>query len=125
MKKNIAVAVLMLGATLASAESNQSCLAVYPIGGNRLKGIAEGGYVGLALAHGERFAYLESTNLPVGDVRVNYKKKDLEKLESRGVRIVVTTKEALSVRNQHSDQGNANSSSGQSNATVTASAGCQ
>lgn len=56
---------------------------------------------------------------------MNYKKKDLEKLEERGVKVVVTTKEAFSVRNQHSDQGNDNSNSGQSNTTVTASAGCQ
>ena len=124
MKKYMVVALLSL-ATLASAESTQACLAVYPIEGNRLQGMATGAYVGLALAHGQRFTYLESTGIPMADVKVNYKKKDLEKLESRGVKIVVTTKEAFSVRNQHSDQGNANSSSGQSNTTITASAGCQ
>jgi hypothetical protein len=137
MKKYIIIAVVSLLTTLMSAQttptpvnpapvvSGQPCLAVYPMGGNRLTGFAAGGYVGLALAHGQRFAYLESVGVSVSEVKVNYKKKDLEKLEKNGVRIVVTTKEAFTVRNQHIDQNTGDASSGQSTITKTASAGCQ
>lgn len=42
------------------------------------------------MAHGERFPYLESQNLPMHDVKDQYKRKDLEKLEAKGVKIIIT-----------------------------------
>jgi hypothetical protein len=42
------------------------------------------------------FYYLESSDLPLKDIKSYYKRKDLEKLENRGVKIVVTT--SLSIR---------------------------
>jgi hypothetical protein len=53
-------------------------------------GLAAGGVIGLGLSHSERFPYLESQNLPVHEVKDQYKRKDLEKLESKGVNILIT-----------------------------------
>jgi hypothetical protein len=124
MKRYFVVAMLLALAVLAGAQTIQPCLAVYPSTGDRLQGLAEGGVVGLTLAHGQRFFYLESTGLPLADVKVQYKKKELEKLEKKGVKIVVTTKEAVSAKEKHSEQTSGDSSSGQSSTTVQTSAGC-
>ncbi len=125
MKRYFVVAMLFALAMLAGAQTVQPCLAVYPVSGNRQQAWEQGAYVGLALAHGQRFFYLESTALPISDVKVQYKKKELEKLEKKGVKIVVTTKEAISAKEKHSDQATSDSSTGQSSTTVQALAGCK
>jgi hypothetical protein len=63
-----------------------ACLAVYP-GGNAC--------VGNWGIHAGRetpncFSYLESANFPMKEIKTYYLKKDLEKLEGRGVKVVVT-----------------------------------
>lgn len=75
----ILVAVLTLTAMLAA--QNKPCLIV-----QTLK--AEPGPLGIPSP--ERFPYLESQNLPMRDVKDQYKRKELEKLESKGVKIIVT-----------------------------------
>jgi hypothetical protein len=70
------------------------------------------------------FYYLESSDLPIKDIKGYYKKKDLEKLESAGVRIIVTNKERVSVR---ANETQASTKSGQetnSSAIAQSSAGC-
>jgi hypothetical protein len=70
------------------------------------------------------FYYVESSDLSVEDIQTHYNKKDLEKLEGRGVKIVVTTKEAVSVR-EHTKQTNTESGSeANSSSTTQSSAGC-
>ena len=44
------------------------------------------------------FAYVESADLPMTEIKTCYVKGDLERLEKRGVRVVVTTKESYHVR---------------------------
>ena len=70
------------------------------------------------------FYYLESRDLSIKDIKGYYKKKELEKLESRGVKIIVTNKESISVR---ANETQASSKAGQetnSSATAQSSAGC-
>ena len=94
MKKYIAVAVLMLGATLASAKDKQdytgtgACLAVT----SAFATPEDPFFCGLNMTG--CFTYLGSANLPMKEIKNIYQKKGLEKLEGRGVKIVVTTKEA-------------------------------
>ena len=90
MKKTTLVIVIVLALTTVLAAKDRPCLIVQSTSGNRLTGLAAGGVVGLAFAHGERFPYLESQNLAVHDVKDQYKRKDLEKLEKKGVKIIVT-----------------------------------
>jgi hypothetical protein len=70
------------------------------------------------------FYYLESRDLSVKDIQGHYKKKDLEKLESRGVKIIVTTKEAISVRQNETQTGNKSGRETNSSTTAQTSAGC-
>jgi hypothetical protein len=70
------------------------------------------------------FYYIESRDLSIKDIKGYYKKKDLEKLEDRGVKIIVTNKESVSVR---ANETQASTKSGQetnSSATAQSSAGC-
>jgi hypothetical protein len=64
-----------------------ACLAVYP-GGDPC--VANWGVHAGRLTPG-CFSYLESANLPLKEVRTYYLKKDLEKLEKRGVKVVVSS----------------------------------
>jgi|SRR5579863_9637058 hypothetical protein len=70
------------------------------------------------------FYYLESRGLPLKEIKAYYKRKDLEKLENRGVKVVVTTTKGLSVRvngtQAHTESGDETNSS----ATAPFSAGC-
>jgi tetraacyldisaccharide-1-P 4'-kinase len=70
------------------------------------------------------FYYLESKDLPVKDIQGHYKKKDLEKLESRGVKIVVTTKDAVSVRQNESQTDTKTGSETNSSIRAQTSASC-
>jgi hypothetical protein len=70
------------------------------------------------------FYYLESSDLSVKDIKGYYKRKDLEKLESRGVKIVVTTKEAVSVRQNGTQTNTRSGSETNSSARAQTSAGC-
>ena len=40
--------------------------------------------------HAERFIYLDSMNLSMSQVKAQYKRKELEKLEKAGVKVIVT-----------------------------------
>ncbi len=71
------------------------------------------------------FYYLESSDLSVKDIKGYYKKKDLERLESRGVRIIVTTKEAVSVRQSETQTNTKSGNETNSSARTQASAGCR
>jgi hypothetical protein len=103
----IVLTILALTAILTAED--KPCLIVQSTQGNRLVGLAAAGVVGLALAHGERFPYLESRNLPIHDVKDQYKRKDLEKLESKGVKVIVTNgsqrrgRAAVQVTSQNSE----------------------
>jgi hypothetical protein len=63
-----------------------ACLAVYP-GGDPCVGNF-GIHAGRATPN--CFSYLESANFPMKEIKTYYMKKDLEKLEARRVRVVVT-----------------------------------
>jgi hypothetical protein len=63
-----------------------ACLAVYP-GGDPC--VANWGIHAGRVTPG-CFSYLESANFPLKEVKTYYLKKDLEKLEARGVKVVVT-----------------------------------
>ena len=43
----------------------------------------------MATAHGDRFYYVEASGISVKDTKARYSKKDLEKLESCGIKIIV------------------------------------
>jgi len=43
------------------------------------------------------FVHLDSANLSIRDTKRSYLKKDLEKLEDRGVKIIVTTPAKITV----------------------------
>jgi hypothetical protein len=66
--------------------SPNACLAVYP-GGDPC--VANWGIHAGRVTPG-CFTYLESANFPMKEIRTYYLKKDLEKLEGRGAKIVVT-----------------------------------
>jgi hypothetical protein len=70
------------------------------------------------------FYYLESRDLSIKDIQGHYKKKDLEKLESRGVKIVVTTKEAVSVKHNETQTDTKSGSETNSSTRAQISAGC-
>jgi hypothetical protein len=70
------------------------------------------------------FYYLESKDLSVKDIQGHYKKKDLEKLESQGVKIIVTTKEAVSVKQNETQTDTESGSETSSSARAQTSAGC-
>jgi hypothetical protein len=70
------------------------------------------------------FYYLESKDLSVKDIQGHYKKKDLEKLESQGVKIIVTTKEAVSVKQNETQTDTKSGSETSSSARAQTSAGC-
>ncbi len=125
--KLISIATVTLGLALCvpvfaqnskpqtEAKPTQPCLAVSP---NDAQGYSGSGPLRTY------FYYLESRDLPMKDIQARYKKKDLEKLESKGVKIVVTTKEAVSVREQNKQTNTATGSEANSSATAQASAGC-
>jgi hypothetical protein len=70
------------------------------------------------------FYYLESRDLSVKDIQGHYKKKELEKLESRGVKIIVTTKEAVSLKQNETQADTKSGSETNSSTTAQTSAGC-
>jgi len=81
---------------------------------------------GLLIAHGARFYYLESVDLPISDTKVHYSKGELEKLEKKGVKIVVTTKEAYNVKGKAPVAAPTDDSktAGATDITASSSAGC-
>jgi hypothetical protein len=106
-----------------SKPDTSSCLAVYPTEGNI--GATAAGAVftaGLTLVamHGERFFYLESRNISIHDIKTHYSKSELVKLEAKGIKIVVTTKNAVNVKAKTSDKGNEEEGS----ATADSVGGC-
>jgi hypothetical protein len=89
----LAVLALLLCANAVAADKKDqavippnSCLAVYP-GGDPC--VANWGIHAGRVTPG-CFSYLESANFPLKEVKTYYFKKDLEKLEGRGVKVVVT-----------------------------------
>jgi hypothetical protein len=88
----LATLILLLLVTAASAKEKDksplpdACLAVYP-GGEPC--IASAGIHAGKTTPG-CFSYLESENLPLKEINTYYFKKDLQALEDRGVKIVVT-----------------------------------
>lgn len=79
--------VLILSA--AAAAQSTPTLTVRPEAGTYGKNFQRGGVLGLATAHGDRFYYVEASGLPVRDTKARYSKKDLEKLEAKGIKITV------------------------------------
>jgi hypothetical protein len=89
----IAVAVLSLLVNAAAKDKKEqtaippnACLAVYP-GGDPC--VANWG-VHAGRVTPNCFSYLESANFPMKEIKTYYLKKDLEKLEDRGAKVVVT-----------------------------------
>jgi hypothetical protein len=127
MKTSVPICLLFL-AVGSLAQSPKPCLAVYPSQkGNVAEGAALAPFtlgVSALTAHGERFSYLESSDLPIKQVKVVYSKKELEKLEKTGVKIIVTTQQAFSAKENHSDEAKGSSTNGQSSMTVQGTVGC-
>jgi hypothetical protein len=120
--------VILLSAA-SCAQTAKPCLAVYPSEpGNAAAGIALAPITlgaSALMIHGQRFSYLESAALPIKEVKVMYSKRELEKLEKRGVTIIVTAQSAVAAKENHSDQADGNSSSsGQTTMSVQGTAGC-
>ncbi len=77
----------------------QSCLIVTSAEGHRMRnaiiaGVFTGG-IGLAtglIASGGRYEYRDAVNVPPADVKMKYKGDELQKLQQRGVHIVVVRK---------------------------------
>jgi hypothetical protein len=110
--KSISIALFVLLAFLVSLAQDQpvknpqgSCLAVQP--------------------HMRHFDYIESKNLPIKEIKVRYSKKSLEKLEAQGVKIVVTTEEAVSVRNKSKTENGGNTTETNQTTVTQSEAGCQ
>lgn len=126
MKQTISLLILALSCTAFAHAADQRCLAVYPISGNRLQGLAAGAYVGLAISHGERYGFIEATGLSVRDTKPHYKKKELEALEASGVKIIITTEPAVHVNGDVHRQGaDRNNRDEAVSATAEQSAGCK
>ena len=122
----ITIGILVLVLTTAAFPQEKKCLAVYPISGNRLQGLAAGAYVGLALSHGERYGYIESTGMGIHDTKPQYKKKELEKLESNGIKIIVTTEPVVNVNGkEHRAGSDRNNRDTDVSAVAELSAGCK
>ena len=91
-KLSALVCVVMLACATAAKDKDSTtplpntCLAVYP-GGDPC--IAHWGVHAGGLTPG-CYTYLESDGLPLKEIKTYYFKKDMEKLEARGVKIVVT-----------------------------------
>jgi hypothetical protein len=100
MKYALIVTTLTLLIPLAMAKDAPirpgACLAVYPA-------LPYSGCVGPIWK--DHFKYLESAKLSMGQIKVCYNKKELEKLEAKGVKIVVTTEEAVRSRSKAAASG--------------------
>jgi hypothetical protein len=70
------------------------------------------------------FYYLESRGLPLKDVKAYYKRKELEKLENRGVKIVVTTTKSVSIVGNETQASTKSGNETNASATAQSSAGC-
>jgi hypothetical protein len=112
MKRRFALFVLL--ASLVSLAQDQPvkqpqpCLAVQPHSGPR------------AFAD-----YVESKNLPMKDIAKTYSKKTLEKLEAQGVRVIVTTGDAVAVRSKSKTENGGNTTETNLTAEAHSSARCQ
>ncbi len=83
------VVLLLALSTFAWSQDVKPSLTVRPEASTHAKGFARGGVIGLAASHGERFYYVEGTGLSMKDTQARYSKKDLEKLEAKGIKITV------------------------------------
>lgn len=88
--KTLAVLAMLL--VSVSAFAAEQCLVVYPMTTN-LAG--QPGTVAGLLSRQSRFYYAGSEGLPMSDVKHKYSKKDLQKLEKAGVKIVVVPDRAV------------------------------
>ena len=88
--KTLAFLALLL--VSVSALAADQCLIVYPMTTN-LAG--QPGSVAAFLSRQSRFYYAGSKGLPMSDVKHKYSKKDLEKLEKAGVKIVLVPDRAV------------------------------
>ena len=89
MKAPVILALLLLPCTAFAADQ---CLIVYPMTTN-LAG--QPGSVAALLSRQSRFYYAGSEGLPMSDVKHKYSKKDLQKLEKAGVKIVLVPDRAV------------------------------
>ena len=87
-----ALAFLALLLVSISALAADQCLIVYPMTTN-LAG--QPGSVAAFLSRQSRFYYAASKGLPMSDVKHKYSKKDLQKLEKAGVKIVLVPDRAV------------------------------
>jgi len=90
MWKIVAVLVLAAG---SFAQDVKPSLTVRP---EAQPGPGRGGLVGRALSH-QRFYHTESSGLSIKDTKTWYTKKDLEKLEAKGVKITVKDMDGVKV----------------------------
>ncbi len=98
MKQTFLTALSLMLCINATAKDKKSqtvilpnaCLAVYP-GGDPCVG--NWGIHAGQVTPG-CFSYLESANFPLKEIKTYYFKKDMEKLEERGVKVVVTNNTA-------------------------------
>lgn len=90
------LSLLLCGNATAKDKKDQpvippnACLAVYP-GGDPC--VANWG-IHAGRVTPNCFTYIESANFPTKEIKTYYLKKDLEKLEERGVKVVVTNNTA-------------------------------
>lgn len=89
MKALVVGALLLVSVSTFAADQ---CLIVYPMTTN-LAG--QPGSVAALLSRQSRFYYAGSEGLPMSDVKHKYSKKDLQKLEKAGVKIVVVPDRAV------------------------------
>jgi hypothetical protein len=121
MKKVLIAALLLSGV----APAQEPCLAVYPVRGTGTS-VAAAGVFAPFLYRADHYNYLESVALPLKQTKVSYSKRELEKLEKSGVKVVVTTKESVKVNAQEQRAGaNRDNRDTSVSATAKASAGCQ
>lgn len=83
------LSTLLLTLSTLSWSQAAPTLTVRPQAGTYAKNFNNHGVLGLATAHGDRFYFVEASGLSVKDTKARYSKKDLEKLEARGIKILV------------------------------------
>lgn len=92
MRKALVVLVLIVSSAVWAKDEEPlsgTCLAVYP-GGQACYSL-----LGYNMVVKGCFSYLESDKLSMKEIKTYYRKKDLEKMEKQGVRIVVVTPDAV------------------------------
>ena len=101
MRNTLAVMLVVLALTLSRSAQSSQCLIVRSAEGHRFRnsmiaGALTGGYrlCGWSAFSGAKYEYADSFNLGVTEPK--YSGKDLEKLQSEGVHVIVVNKKTAS-----------------------------